>query len=149
MLRNEGAYNLDFSIPPGSGEADTVASMAVPHDAMLYALSPHMHLRGSWMRYEALYPSGKRETLLSVPHYDFNWQTSYLLPTPKLLPAGTWILCTGGFDNSAQNPGNPAPAKRVSWGDQSFNEMFHWFYGNGGDSEGWRSLRRRRQRGGN
>jgi peroxiredoxin len=127
VLRNQGAYNLDFSIPPGDENAETEATLAFPRDTMLYAMSPHMHLRGSWMRYEALYPGGKRETLLSVPDYDFNWQTTYALPTPKLLPAGTWILCTGGFDNSAQNPANPAPSQRVAWGDQSFNEMFIGF----------------------
>jgi hypothetical protein len=81
------------------------------------------------MRYEVLYPNGKRETLLSVPHYDFNWQTGYRFATPKTLPAGSWILCSGGFDNSPQNPNNPAPTKRIGWGDQSFDEMFIGFVG--------------------
>jgi len=39
----------------------------------------------------------------------------------------TWIFCTGGFDNSARNPSNPNPDKRVEWGDQSFDEMFIGF----------------------
>jgi hypothetical protein len=86
-----------------------------------------MHLRGAWFKYEALYPDGRRETLLSVPRYDFNWQTIYCLTEPKKMPAGTWILCTGGFDNSARNPSNPNPDKRVTWGDQSFDEMFIGF----------------------
>jgi hypothetical protein len=43
------------------------------------------------------------------------------------MPAGTWILCTGGFDNSARNPSNPNPDKRVIWGAQSFDEMFIGF----------------------
>ena len=43
------------------------------------------------------------------------------------MPAGTWILCTGGFDNSTRNPHNPDPAKRVHWGEQSFDEMFIGF----------------------
>ena len=127
VLRNQGAYNLEFTIPPGAAEAQAVASIPFPRDTLLYAMSPHMHLRGAWMRYEALYPNGQRETLLSVPHYDFNWQTGYELPTPKRLPAGTWIQCTGGFDNSAQNPYNPAPGKRITWGEQSFDEMFIGF----------------------
>ncbi len=127
VLENHGAYNADFSIPPGDGQADTFGAYGVTNDSLLFAMSPHMHLRGSWMRYEALYPDGKRETLLSVPHYDFNWQTSYRLPKPKTLPAGTWILCSGGFDNSPQNPSNPAPRERVTWGEQSFNEMFIGF----------------------
>jgi hypothetical protein len=63
--------------------------------------------------------------LLSVPHYDFNWQTEYQLVQPRHLAAGTWILCTGGFDNSTLNPSIP-PRKRTS-GDQSFEEMFVGF----------------------
>ena len=87
-----------------------------------------MHLRGSWMKYEALYPDGNRETLLSVPRYDFNWQTTYRFATPKRVPKGTWLLCTGGFDNSSRNPSNPDAAKRVKWGDQSWDEMFIGFF---------------------
>jgi hypothetical protein len=127
VLHNVGVYNLDFSISPNENDSETFATYSVSKDALLYAMSPHMHLRGAWMRYEALYPTGKREVLLSVPHYDFNWQTSYRLPQPKLLPAGTWILCSGGFDNSSLNPNNPGPSKRISWGDQSFEEMFIGF----------------------
>jgi peroxiredoxin len=126
-LGNYGAYNTDFSIPPGDSDAETFAILPVPRQSVLYSMAPHMHLRGSWMRYEVLYPNGKRETLLSVPHYDFNWQTGYRFATPKTLPAGSWILCSGGFDNSAQNPNNPAPAKRIGWGEQSFDEMFIGF----------------------
>lgn len=127
VLQTQGAYNADFSIAPGEEDAETFATFPVKSDSLLFAMSPHMHLRGSWMRYEALYPNGKRETLLSVPHYDFNWQTSYRLPQPKKLPAGTWIICSGGFDNSTQNPANPAADRRVVWGDQSFEEMFIGF----------------------
>lgn len=126
-LGNYGAYNTDFSIPPGDSDAETFAVLPVRRKSLLYSLAPHMHLRGAWMRYEVLYPNGKRETLLSVPHYDFNWQTGYRFATPKTLPAGSWILCSGGFDNSAQNPNNPAPGKRIGWGDQSFDEMFIGF----------------------
>ena len=127
ILENHAAYDQEFSIPPGGEDAETIASFAVQRDSLLYAMSPHMHLRGSWMRYEALYPDGKREILLSVPHYDFNWQTSYRLLKPKRIPAGSWIICRGGFDNSTLNPSNPDPEKRVAWGDQSFEEMFIGF----------------------
>lgn len=127
VLRNLEVMNPDFSIPPAVPDAATFAIVSFPRDTMLYALSPHMHLRGSWMCFQVLFPFGRPEMLLSVPHYDFNWQTTYRFLTPKLLPAGSWILCTGGFDNSSKNPSNPAPGKRVTWGSQSFNEMFIGF----------------------
>ena len=90
---------------------------------MIYEMFPHMHKRGSWFRYEALYPDGKFEVLLSVPRYNFNWQHIYRFAQPKHVPAGTRILCTGGFDNSESNPDNPDPDKAVRWGDQVFKDM--------------------------
>jgi peroxiredoxin len=127
-MEDGGAWNTEFTIPPGERDATTFATHGFKRDALIYGLSPHMHLRGSWMKYEALYPNGSRETLLSVPRYDFNWQTTYRYATPKRVPAGTWLLCTGGFDNSARNPANPDPAKRIKWGDQSWDEMFIGFF---------------------
>jgi len=121
------AINMDLNISPGESDSRTHALVAIKKDSTLYSLSPHLHKRGSWMKFEALLPDGRREMLLSVPHYDFNWQTEYYLTEPKQLAAGTWILCTGGFDNSKMNPANPDPAKRVKWGEQSFEEMFVGF----------------------
>jgi peroxiredoxin len=126
-LEDRAALDTDFSIPPGETDARTFGVFGFKRDSLIYTFSPHMHLRGSWMKYEALYPDGNREILLSVPRYDFNWQTTYRLATPKRVPKGTWILCTGGFDNSPQNPSNPDAHKRVKWGDQSWDEMFIGF----------------------
>jgi peroxiredoxin len=121
------AIEQDLNVPPGEGDVRNHAVAGFKRDTMLYAFVPHMHTRGAWMKYEALYPDGKRETLLSVPRYDFNWQLEYRLAEPKRMPAGTWILCSGGFDNSTRNPHNPDPNKRVHWGEQSFDEMFIGF----------------------
>jgi peroxiredoxin len=128
-LKTRAAYNFDFEIAPNEVASGAQATYVFKRESMLYDLSPHMHLRGSWFKFEALYPNGKRETLLSVPRYDFNWQHNYRLKEPKRMPAGTWILCTGGFNNSPTNPYNPDPAIHVHWGDQSFDEMFIGFMG--------------------
>jgi hypothetical protein len=117
-------WDEDLVIPAGEADLRTSALYGFREAVTLHALIPHMHGRGSWMKYEALYPDGRRETLLSVPHYDFAWQTVYRLAEPKLLPAGTWLLITGGFDNSARNPANLDPKARVRWGEQTWDEMF-------------------------
>jgi mono/diheme cytochrome c family protein len=127
VLETRTAENRDFNIPPGEADARTHALYSFKRETLIYDLIPHMHLRGSWFKYEALYPDGRKETLLSVPNYDFNWQTEYRLAQPKRVPAGTWLLCTGGHDNSAKNPYNPDPTKRVKHGLQSFEEMFMGF----------------------
>jgi hypothetical protein len=82
-----------------------------------------MHVRGRDFEYRAVYPDGTREILLSVPQYDFNWQSAYRLKSPKRLPAGTRIECTAHYDNSKGNPANPDPKKNVTWGDQTWEEM--------------------------
>jgi hypothetical protein len=126
-LQMRGAVSSDFKIRPHDPNSQTLGILDFHRDTLIYGLAPHMHKRGSWFRYEALYPDGRYETLLSVPRYNFNWQTSYRFAEAKRVPAGTRILCTGGFDNSKYNPDNPDPEKTVQWGDQSFEEMFIGF----------------------
>ena len=127
LLEVRAAHTRDLDIPPGQSNAQHMALYAFKKDSIVFGLSPHMHLRGSWFKFELIDPDGHHETLLSVPSYDFNWQTSYQFATPRHVAAGSWILCSGGFDNSAKNPNNPDPEKRVTWGPQSFNEMFMGF----------------------
>jgi len=119
-------YNLD--IPPGEAQAAHLATYHFAKPATLYGLFPHMHFRGKWMRYELLLPHGQRKTLLHVPRYDFQWQLSYYFRQPLHVPAGTWMLVTGAFDNSAANPANPDPNRRVAFGKQSWDEMFIGFF---------------------
>lgn len=123
-LHTRGPAQRDLEIPPGDRDHRVEARWTVPQDAVLYSFLPHMHYRGSWMRYEAVFPGGRRELLLSVPNYRFTWQRYYVLTDPLPLPAGTEIVVTGSFDNSPQNPFNPDPTATVRWGSQSFDEMF-------------------------
>lgn len=123
-MKIAGAFVQRLDIPPGDPDHEVVARHTFEEDVTLYKMSPHMHYRGSRIRYEAHYPDGTTELLLSVPRYDFNWQRYYVLETPKRLPAGTTIVCRGAFDNSALNPSNPDPEQRVRWGIQTTDEMF-------------------------
>ncbi len=120
--------NTTFELKPGDPDSQTQATYCFKKEATLHSLTPHMHLRGKWMKFEALFPNGKREVLCSIPRYDFNWQKTYNLAKPRKIPAGTWVMITGGYDNSSRNPANPDPKKWVHWGDQSFDEMFLGWY---------------------
>jgi hypothetical protein len=69
---------------------------------LIYDLRPHMHWRGSWFKFELLFPNGQRETLLSVPRYNFNWQYEYFLKTPLKVPAlGEFARFLKGDEKSA------------------------------------------------
>lgn len=120
--------NQGFEILPGDPDARTQAMYGFRKNATLHSVTPHMHLRGRTMKFETLYPDGRREVIASVPRYDFNWQQTYQLAQPKKIPAGTWAVLTGSWDNSARNPANPDPKKTIHWGDQSFDEMFLGWY---------------------
>jgi hypothetical protein len=124
--RQAGDFGLN--IPPGDPDAQHYATYAFQRPATLYNLSPHMHVRGKWMKYEILFPNGQRQTLLHVPRYDFKWQMTYRLAEPLSVPAGAWLLVTGAFDNSPANPANPDPTRRVTFGLQSWDEMFIGFF---------------------
>ena len=120
--------NDTFVIPPGERNYRVAVSGTMPRDAMLLSLFPHMHLRGSAFEYQIIGDGGRVETLLRVKPYDFFWQLSYELQTPRLLRAGTRLLWVGYFDNSADNPKNPDPMAEVSWGEQSREEMMIGFF---------------------
>jgi hypothetical protein len=122
------AMNAFLKIPPGDANYETRARATVPLDVNLVALTPHMHLRGKDFLYTAVYPTGEKQVLLNVPHYDFNWQLSYVENQELLLPKGTRIECVAHYDNSPNNPANPDATKEVRWGDQTFEEMMIGFF---------------------
>lgn len=113
-----------LKIPPDAKEIPAKAEGVFDREVSILAFHAHMHNRGSRMRFTARYPDGRSEVLLSVPHYDFNWQRIYRLAEPKTLPAGTKIIVDGTMDNSAQNPANPDPTRWVYWGLETKDEMF-------------------------
>jgi hypothetical protein len=99
----------------------------VTEDITLYAMSPHMHLRGKSLKWIIVYPDGHEQTILDVPRFDFNWQIEYELEEPLKIPAGSKILGIGFYDNSPKNKWNPAPEKEVYWSEQSWDEMYQPF----------------------
>lgn len=115
--------DLDLAIPPGARDYVSHASMTLAQAVKLVSVQPHMHYRGKAMEVRAVYPDGRTELLVSVPKYDFNWQTTYVLREPLLLPAGTRLESVAHFDNSINNPFNPDASAPVKWGDQTIDEM--------------------------
>ena len=122
------AANIRFAIPPGDPDYVVEARVKLHAPATLVSLLPHMHLRGKSFEFRALFPDGRMETLLRVPHYSYHWQLSYYLAKPLELPPGTIIECTAHFDNSDNNPMNPDPTKTVRFGPQSWDEMMIGYF---------------------
>ncbi len=115
--------NMLFRIPPRSADYQGQMTYTFPADALVLSFMPHMHLRGVSARYELTYPDGRTETILSVPDYDFSWQSVYRFEKPLQVPKGSKLTWIGRWDNSADNPRNPDPKKAVFWGLQTWDEM--------------------------
>ena len=111
-------------IPPFDPDHEMRQTITIKKDAHLYSMLPHMHFRGKRMRFYAEYPDGRKEELLNIAKYNYNWQLDYELKEPKFMPAGTKVTAVAAFDNSTQNKANPDPARKVPWGQQSWDEMF-------------------------
>jgi hypothetical protein len=127
LVTTNNVANIFFKIPAGAESHRVTACRTLKRDTTVYALMPHMHLRGKAMEYKVFYPDGKSEVLINVPNYDFAWQTNYVLKEPKRLPKGSRIMVTGYFDNSPKNKFNPDPAKEVRHGEPTYDEMMMGF----------------------
>ncbi|OFW29206.1 MAG: hypothetical protein A3H97_07310 [Acidobacteria bacterium RIFCSPLOWO2_02_FULL_65_29] len=115
------------NIPPYVESWSLTGITPVTEDITLYAMSPHMHLRGKSLKWVVTYPDGREQTILNVPKFDFNWQINYELAEPLRIPAGSKIAGVGFYDNSLKNKWNPGPQLEVFWSEQSWDEMYQPF----------------------
>lgn len=128
-VQTVAASTDEFEIPAGAANYRVDAKFEVKDSGLTMTnLFPHMHLRGKAFEYRVKYPDGKMETLLEVPKYDFNWQLTYDLAEPRVLPKGTVVEATAWFDNSKANRANPDPTVAVHQGEQSWDEMMIGFF---------------------
>jgi hypothetical protein len=128
VITTTAAFDIQFQIPPRAPNHEVKASYEFEQDAHIISFSPHMHLRGKDILYKATYPDGRSEILLSVPHYNFNWQVYYYPEKPLAMPKGTRLDVTAHFDNSTNNKMNPDPSKTVRFGEQTWDEMMNGFF---------------------
>jgi hypothetical protein len=111
-------------IPAGEKRHKVSASFTLPVEVTVHGVAPHMHRLGREMKAQATLPGGKKEPLIWIRDWDWNWQGRYLYKKPLTLPKGTRIDLEAFYDNSAGNPVNPnSPPKDVHWGEQTSDEM--------------------------
>jgi hypothetical protein len=122
-VRASAFTNGRLVIPAGAPDHAVEAGVSFNYDVTLYSIFPHTHVRGKSWEYKVTYPDGRTETVLSVPRYDFNWQTDYVFEKPLRLPQGAVLKAVARYDNSSKNPSNPDPKAEVRWGEQTWEEM--------------------------
>jgi peroxiredoxin len=125
VMHNSVIANPNIVIPANTESTQLQAYITFPKDALLYGAFPHAHYRGSSSQLWLQTPEGKKTLLLSLPHYDFNWQREYSFVEPIAVAAGSKLIAVYTYDNSVRNPANPDHNRVVPWGDQSFDEMLY------------------------
>jgi hypothetical protein len=116
-------FNSQFVLPAGAADTRVDADMGFANDAVIWGIFPHTHVRGKRWEYTLELPDGTRKIVLSVPKYDFNWQTYYMFKEPLQVPKGSRLVSSAWYDNSKANKSNPDPKVDVKWGDQTWEEM--------------------------
>ena len=122
-IRATQFVNGTFAIPAGAADYPVPAEVGFNESVKIWGIFPHTHLRGKKWEYRLVHSDGRAEVVLSVPNYDFNWQTYYMFAKPLAVPAGARLEAFAWYDNSTGNKSNPDPTKVVTWGDQTWEEM--------------------------
>jgi peroxiredoxin len=113
-----------FSIPAGAENFKLDGDLWATQDFTLFSVMPHMHMLGKEIKVTMTPPGGSPRTLVAIKEWDYNWQETYVFKEPMPIKADTRFHVEAIYDNSSKNPNNPFnPPRRVTFGEQTFNEM--------------------------
>lgn len=93
----------------------------------VHAAGFHQHVLGTGGRLEIERPDGTNQCLINLPRWDFHWQRSYRLASPKVLRVGDQLKLSCSWNNTDQfQPvvnGQRQPTRDVNWGEGTGDEM--------------------------
>lgn len=117
-----GSRNID--IPPGVKDHRVTDEYVLPIDVDVQFVFPHAHSLCREIKAVAVLPDGSEQPLVWIRNFDENWHDKYRFKAPLRLPAGTRLVSTFTYDNSADNLRNPHnPPQRVVYGSNADDEM--------------------------
>ncbi|MEJ2237627.1 MAG: hypothetical protein P8X82_04965 [Gemmatimonadales bacterium] len=116
--------SFDIDIPAGASNYLVTDYYELPVDVDVLSVYPHAHYLGKELQGFATLPGGKKEWLIRIMDWDFNWQDDYRYVEPIHLRKGTVLTMHYTYDNTSDNPQNPSqPPRRVVFGARSVDEM--------------------------
>ncbi len=126
----KGPFRMFFSIPAGESQYPVDGDLWATGDFTLLSVMPHMHMVGKQIEVAMTPPGGKPQKLMTIKDWDYNWQETYFFKQPIQVKAGTRFHVDAVYDNSLKNPRNPFnPPRRITFGEQTDNEMCFVFLG--------------------
>jgi hypothetical protein len=116
------SYSIE--IPPGVSNYVATDSFVLPVDVEIRGVLPHAHYLCRQMKGYAELPDGRRQWLMAIKEWDFNWQGDYQFEQPVPLPKGAKLVMEYTYDNSTNNVRNPnQPPQLVRYGMNTTDEM--------------------------
>lgn len=113
-----------FTVKPGDPEHVLETAYVFNEPVKLLAVRARMNYRGKHMKFSVVQNDGTGKDIFSIPAYNYGWQPHYWLDEPLAITAGSAVHVAGALDNSLSNPFNPDPRQEVTWGLESWEEMF-------------------------
>ena len=117
-----------FELPANTPNFPQQASHVFSHAAMITGVRARMNYRGKKMKFLVETAAGVQTEIFSVPAYNYGWQPHYVLDEPIEIAAGSRVIVKGALDNSVSNPTNPDPDRVISFGLESWEEMFAGYF---------------------
>jgi hypothetical protein len=114
-----------FTIPPRTKNFIVTSRVKLPGAITAVSLKPHFHFRGKSIKYIIEEPSGTKQTLLSVPFYQFKHQPLYIFKSPHIIPNGSFLITEVVYDNSKEFFQNPDQSISVPLGSQTYTDEMH------------------------
>jgi hypothetical protein len=122
------AVSSRFVLPPNDANFAQQAQHVFDEDIIITGVRARMNYRGKKMKFIIEETDGRRREIFSVPAYNYGWQPHYILREPQRIIAGSTLYVVGAFDNSISNPLNPDPEKEISFGLETWDEMFTGYF---------------------
>lgn len=117
-----------FVLPANESNHEMHAQHSFDEDIIITGVRARMNYRGKKMKFAVELADGTLKEIFSVPAYNYGWQPHYLLDQAELVPAGSTVHVIGAFDNSISNPTNPDASSEISFGLESWEEMFTGYF---------------------
>lgn len=123
LVEGQRASKDGFVVPAGSTDHRETLTWTAPENVNIFGIHPRVGPVTKTLEVKVNYPDGLGQTLIWIPDYRHHFASSYFLSQPIEAPAGTELVFTATYDNSADNWGNPySPPQDISAGDAPTDE---------------------------
>lgn len=112
----EGAATHTFELDPTPYVNLFTDVVAPDQPFVIHAATHHMHTLGTRARHSIVHADDSQTCLLSLPRWDFDWQSQFRFAEPQVFNPGDKLRLHCEWDNSAGDVD-------VNWGDGTQDEM--------------------------